>query len=76
MLNFVGTHLISAKRLVKISVFYIIRRNSLGFGAFASTAEASSANESFKRWRFKVKVSNRKPFSRTGTLKFAFWRKG
>ena len=36
------------KRLVKICVFYIIQRHSLGFVAFASTAEASSANESFK----------------------------
>lgn len=59
-------------QLVKICVFYIIRRNSLGFGAFASTAEASSANEIFKRWLFKAKASNRKLFCQTGTLKFAF----
>lgn len=63
------------KRLVKICVFYIIRRNSLGFGALTSTAEASSANESFKRCLFKAKASNRKPFCRTGTLQFAFWEK-
>lgn len=72
MLNVVGTHKISVKRLVKICVYYIIWRNGLGFGAFASTAEASSANASFKRWLFKAKASNRKLFCQTGTLKFAF----